>query len=303
MATPPTKTQFPLTGNEDAPFNRFAIPGMPTGNVFYVHANGTSTGPGFTPLTAYSTVNAAVAAATASNGDTIFILPGHTETITGAGGVAISKAGLTVIGLGVGRNRPTFTFTTANGASFDISAANCTVAGLNFVNGKDGQTAMVNVSAAQVTIRDCEFQLGDSSTQTTEGIVTTAAANRLLVEGCNFHSTTDAGVTDAIHVVGGDNIIIRDNVFTGAVSASGFILNDTTATTNILIVRNTFLNQTADGNNKVVVMHANATGLLAGSLGGIIDSSGPAPVTFAAGWVAGNYFSSAVGVGAASVLL
>lgn len=297
----PIKTHFDRVGGQQW-VDSFYRPFWPVGNVLYVHNSGTSTGPGFSPETAYSTINAAVSAATASNGDVIIVLPGHAETVTAAGGVAISKAGVSVIGMGVGHNRPTITFTTANGASFDISAANVLVENLYLVNGKDGQTAMVNVTAADVTIRNCELKTGDASTQCAEGILTTAAADRLRVENCHLHGTLDAGTTSAIHLVGGDSIVLKGNIITGAHATTGSVLNDTTAGTNWVIKENTIFNQTADGNNKALILHASTTAVIARNEFVIIDSTGPAPVTAAGAYVAGNYFTGAAGVTASTLM-
>src|SRR5687767_10422825 len=115
------KTHFPrVAGNQWADSNYYF--GHPTGNVRYVHSSGSSTGPGYTPETAYSTIDAAIGACTADNGDVIVVLEDHTESITGAAGIAADVAGVRIVGLGVGRNRPRITFTTATAASCDVSA-------------------------------------------------------------------------------------------------------------------------------------------------------------------------------------
>lgn len=295
------KTHFPrVAGNQWADSNyRFD---WPSGDIRYVHSSGSSTGPGWTPETAYSTIDAAVSACTADNGDVVVVLEDHTETITAAAAIALDVAGVRVIGLGVGRNRPRITMGTNAAASCDVSAARCSLENLVFINAVDSQTAMVNVTAADVTIADCEFQLGDASTQAVLGILTNASASRLKVLRCHMHGTSDAGVTGAIRIVGGDAIEVIGNRIVGAFAVTGAIENVTTATTNVIIDGNFILNQTADGNNKTIVLHASGTGLISNNRGGIIDSTSPAPVTAAAAWVAGNYWSSAVGV-TASVLM
>lgn len=70
-----------------------------------------------------ATVDAAIGMCTANAGDTIYVLPGHTETVTSTS-IALDVAGVQVIGLGTGLNRPTFTFSTA-AATITVSAANC----------------------------------------------------------------------------------------------------------------------------------------------------------------------------------
>ena len=106
----------------------------------------------------------------------------------------------------------------------------------------------------------------------------------------------------AIRIVGGNAIVIEDNLIVGAFAATANISNITTAATMLVIRRNYLLNRTSDGNNQLILAEATTTGLIADNRGGIIDSTGPLPVTAAAMHVSGNYFSSAAGV-TASVLM
>lgn len=70
----------------------------------------------------FATVDAAIGACTAGGNDTILVLPGHTETVT-ATSIAHDVEGVSVIGLGQGDFRPTFTFGAA-AATITVSAAN-----------------------------------------------------------------------------------------------------------------------------------------------------------------------------------
>jgi hypothetical protein len=295
------KTHFTRSGGQEF-VDSFYRPFQPTGNVLYVHSSGTATGPGFSPETAYSTIDAAISACEADNDDVVLVLPDHTESVTGAAGIAQDVAGVRVVGLGVGRNRPRVTFTTAAAASWDVSAARCSIENLVLVNGIDSQTAMVNVSAADCVIKDCEIQTGDASTQAAIGVLTTAAANRLLVEKCFFHGTVDAGTANQIKIVGGDSAVIRDNILCGACATTGNVATNTTDATNLFIVGNQILNQTADGNNKAIVLTASTTGLISSNRMAIIDSTGPAPVTAAGAYVSGNYWTGAAGVTASTLM-
>lgn len=295
----PTKTFFSTPSTElraALPLQQYQF-GRPMGRVFFVHASGSGgTTGGLSPATAVTTIDAGINLCSASVGDIVYVLAGHTESITGAAGIAMDTAGVTIIGdpTAVGRNRPKVTFTTANGASCDVSAANCKISGISFVNGKDGQTAMINVTAADCWIEDCEFQLGDACTQAALGILTTAAADRLIVRRNFMHGSSDAGVNDAIQIVGGDSIIIEDNIIVGAFSTNGAIYNVTTASTMLTIRRNALINKTADGNNKLIVMAATTTGIIADNRGGMIDSTCPAPITAAGMHWAGNWIANNV---------
>lgn len=272
-----------------------ALTGPNRGGIYYVDSvAGSSSYDGSSWSRAKATLAQAVALCTADQGDTIFVSQKHAETITGAAGSGITKAGLRVIGCGVGRQRPIFTFTTATGASFDISSARCSLHNVVFVNGIDAQTAMVNVSAADVTIADCEFMLGDVTTQAALGILTTSAADRMRVERCYLHGSVDAGVAAAIRVVGGDGIVINDCIIEGAFTTTGCISNITTAATMLVIRRNVLLNRTADGNNKLLVAEATTTGIVAHNAGGYIDSTCPVAMTAAGMFWAGNHFATNV---------
>lgn len=280
-----------------------------TGNTFFVDSNsagkGTTNGYGFSPEAPFSTIAACIAAGvlTADNDDEILVCPKHAENVATAGGIALATAGVNIRGLGEGDQRGAITFITDNAASIDLSAARCSVKNLKLINGKDGQTAMINISAAGCVIEDNDFQVGDAATQAVLGILTTAGANKLQILNNYFHGTVDAGVTGCVRLVGGSDILVKGNEFIGAFAVTGALENVTTAGINHRYESNYFLNQTADANNKLITAVATTTGLIAGNLGGMIDSTGPAPVTAAAMFVAGNYFSSAAGVAAASVLL
>lgn len=265
-----------------------------TGNLWFVDSGAASGGNGLTPEGAVTTIDAAINLATASNGDIIIVMEGHAETITGAAGIALDVAGLTIVGLGRGRNRPVITFGTAVAASFDISAASNHVENLVLVNGIDAQTAMVNVTAADCTIKGCEFMLGDATTQTLLGILTNDSADRLRIEDCFMYGTTDTGVTGAIRIVGGDFIILRNNFITGAFATTGAVENVTTAGNGWLIEGNRILNLTADGNNKALVLVSTTTALIARNDLAVIDSTSPAPWTAAGAYFGGNYHVAAV---------
>lgn len=273
-----------------------------TGNIWFVDSGAAAGGNGKSPEGAVTTIDAAINLATASNGDIIIVMEGHAESIATAAGIALDKAGITIVGLGRGRNRPVITFITDVAASFDISAANSHIENMVFVNGIDAQTAMINVSAADVNIIGCEIQTGDGTTQTVLGILTTAGANRLRVENNHIHGLVTAGTTSQIAIVGGDSLVIKDNIIFGACATTGNISAGTTASLNGLIMGNVIQNQTATADNKNIVLGAGDTYMIVNNYLAVIDGAGPAPITAAGGYVSHNYFTGAVGV-TASVLI
>ena len=244
-----------------------------------------------------ATIAGALTACTASAGDTIYVLPGHTETVTGAAGILVNVAGVNIIGLGSGSIRPTITFTTAVGASMDITAANVTIENMLFVCGIDNQTAMFNVTGADVTFNNCEVIISNGTVGAAIGILTAATATRLKVTNSRFTGpATNAGTTCAAcikHEVGVD-YVIKGNYFTGKMTQA--ILNATTVLRG-LIDGNRFVIATG---TKAIAMEASSTPFISNNY--INVPSGTAPVVCAAGFVAGNAYSAAAGVTAGTAL-
>lgn len=107
----------------------------------------------------FSTLNYAITQCVANAGDMIFIKPGHAETITSATTINFNVAGVQIIGLGKGSNRPTFTYTTANTATIPVSASNMTVRGCLFIgNFLSIASAFTVAAAADFEIDSCEFR-------------------------------------------------------------------------------------------------------------------------------------------------
>lgn len=263
------------------------------GNIWYVNSTtGSDTANnGKSPSLAFATLNAAVTAATASNNDIIYLMPAHAETLVAAAGVSITKAGLTVIGLGVGRNRPVYNYTTSAAASFNVSGANTTIINVVFTpNGVSGVTAAINVTAADVSFLDCEVQLSTGTNGAVLGILTAATAARLRVERCRFigPATSTDTTTACIQHESGIDYIIRNCEFKGKLTQG--ILNVATVLGG-LIKDNTF----------VIATGTLAVSVAAASTPFIVNNrinvpSGTTPITAAAGFVIGNLYSAAAGV-------
>lgn len=239
-----------------------------------------------------STISAAVALCTASGNDQILVLPGHTESVSAAAGIAINVAGVNIVGLGTGTQRPTITFTTATTATITITAANVTISNMVFLQTFDAIVSPFVVSAAGCTFKGCYFQTATATAQVTQMILTTAAADNFSLIGNRFIGTADAGNTAAVTLVGGDNAYIVDNDFIGAYTSSvGAIQSITTPNTNCVIRRNTIVNRTASA-TKGITLLTGSTGVITENKFGI--GSGAAPITSDAAWWVGNWSAAAV---------
>lgn len=264
-----------------------------TGNVFYVDSvRGSNGNVGTDPSQPLATWAQAQTSTTASNGDVVVIKPSHTETIGSAGGLTLSKAGVSYVGLGSGATRPTVTFATATTATAIISGANIIVDNFVFTQSFDAIVSPFVISGAGVTLANSYFMTANASYQATQMILTTAAANNLTITGNRFIGTSDAGTTAAVTLVGGDNATIVDNDFIGAYSSGvGAIRSITTLNTNCVIKRNTIVNVTASA-TKAITLLTGSTGIISDNRFGI--GSGTAPITADAAWWNANYSSAAV---------
>lgn len=206
-------------------------PFLTTGKIFYVSSGtGSNSNDGLAIDTPLATIDYAVSKCTANKGDVIVVMPGHTETVTAAAGIELDVAGISVIGLGRGSVRPTVNFTTAVGASFKVSAANITVANILFTGGIDALTNPVHIVAADCSLINIETK--DVTGQATDWILTTAAADRLVIDGWRHDGATAAGTNAALAIVGGDRITVKNFNIDGNF-AVGAIDIRTTATTDL----------------------------------------------------------------------
>jgi hypothetical protein len=204
---------------------------LTTGNIFFVNSVTGTNGAGYgqNPDAPVASIDYAIGLCTANNGDRIYVMPGHVETVGAAAAVALDVAGVEIIGLGSGAARPTVNFTTTD-ATFAVSAANCTVRNLLFTGGIDAVVSALVVSAADFKLLDCEYR--DVTGQCTVFLLTTAAANRMLIDGLRYDGDIAAGTGAAIAIVGGDRITVKNSKFDGNFSV-GVIDVRTTATTDL----------------------------------------------------------------------
>lgn len=130
------------------------------GNIWFVDSGetvrgGDTTGHGKNPDSPFLTIDYAVGRCTANNGDVIYVMPGHAENVT-AGSIDLDVQGISVIGLGIGDDRPTLTFTATDS---DIDVDDCDILFKNFriVQGIDAVVAIFDVNADDFTLEDIDF--------------------------------------------------------------------------------------------------------------------------------------------------
>lgn len=184
----------------------------------------------------FDDVDSAIGECTANAGDRILAMPGHTETITAASGIDMDVAGVSLIGLGLGSDRPTITFTTVDSADMDFGADNLLIKNIVFVCGVDGLDEPLDIEASvdNVTFEDCEFRDDTASMQTDRWIQTAATNTNLKLINCEHVGSDTAGAVAFITITGGSGHVIKNLVSNGNFSAGNIQLL-TTLTNDILI--------------------------------------------------------------------
>ncbi len=163
------------------------------GNDWYVNSNSLATsnsGDGATPSSAKTTLAGALALAV--SGDRIFVAPGHAETISIASGITWSQSGITVIGLGNGLNRPTFTWS-ATASTFLISGSNNVLSNIVCKSSIDEMVLMFSVTGSNVVL-DRVDHVETTSVQTIAFAAFTTGTD-CVVQNCNHYQANAAAAT------------------------------------------------------------------------------------------------------------
>lgn len=240
----------------------------------------------------FPTVNAALANCVSGRGDFVYVLPGYTETISAAdawSGLG-TKTAVTVVGLGTGTNRPTFTYSAATATILmdqnNFAIRNCVFYMAGSTTSTDALTvaAPITVSGAGCAITDCWIHFGvDADQLVTIGITTTAAADNFEFKRNYCYSATAAECTSFLYLVGADYCEVWDNRIIGATSSTtvGVIRFITTASIGIDFRRNQAVNLKAASIHAVTQMDG-VLGWCDMNTWGILDNA------TLAGWVPAN---------------
>lgn len=197
----------------------------------------------------FATIDYAIGQCTANRGDIIFVKANHAETITAASGITADVAGVAIVGLGSGTDRPELTFGTATGASIVVSAANVSFVNLSCIGNIDGLTQPFDVQATDCYI-DVEWRDTSATVEAVRAILTTAAADRLTVKLKYRGQTGGDACVNAVRLVGADGADIEID-FYGKASTS-VVEFVTTACTNVNVRGYIYNSGTTDGSKNVV---------------------------------------------------
>ena len=217
--------------------------GLGTGDRFYVGsavtASADSVGAGRNPQLPFATLEFAIGQATASQGDIIYVMPGHVEDVEDASGLDIDKAGITIIGLGWGDIRPKIQLTETD-ATVEINGADIWIENLIFEGTIATGVVMaidVQTAADDLTFKDCVFRGTTTDMELLIAVNITATNDRITFDGCEFIELV--GTASAAIVTEGafTNMIVKDCYFNGTWSAATLDLDAAAVTTQALLVQ------------------------------------------------------------------
>ena len=259
-----------------------AIPTTVLGTYFFVDSNNGSDGnSGLDPTHALATVTTALGKCTNAKGDVIICVEGHAESLSGASALNINKSGVTIVGMGRGRLRPTFSFQSA-ATTIAAAAANVTLDNLVFSASYADVVVGIITSADDITIENCEFCDEAAALNFLTCIATDATNNssdRLAVLNCTY-ITPDAATLAFVSVLANQDALHIEGCYKADASAADvghFIILAAKNATNVRIIRNTCV--TSGDNNAQTVgdfMTGSSTassGVVAYNLMGSLDTT------------------------------
>lgn len=163
----------------------------------------------------FTTLDAAVSACTANRGDFIYVMPGHTETISNATTLVLDVAGITIVGLGNGAKRPTFTLDTATTATVAVSAANITVKNVIFTaNFADIVSVFTLTTAKDFVLEGCSIRATATNMNflyVVDTNATTSDADGLTIKDCSWVEPDTATLSMVKMDGDNSNVVISGN--------------------------------------------------------------------------------------------
>jgi hypothetical protein len=200
------------------------------GTSYFVDSgSGSATGDGRSWKTALSTLDLAIGKCTANQGDTIYIAEGHVETVASASAITVDVAGINIIGLGTGADRPTFSFSNT-ASTIVISASSVYIKNIITKATIDSVVSPIVISGASCTL-DIEHQDTSATVEAVRAILTTATAVKLNIKLKYIGFSAGNATVNAIRLVGCKDSIIEVDCY--GVFSTAVVECHTTACVNI----------------------------------------------------------------------
>ena len=243
------------------------------GKVFWVNNSGVlpdqgiagSNGNPGTYLKPFASVDYAIGRCKANRGDVIYVMPGHSETITAAQGVDFDVAGVTCVGLGHGSKQARFDMTNAAG-DVTVDADNVSIINMNFHANVTSITIGLSILtlATDTLIKNCTFDVQDTTTD--EFLISInlgVGCDRTIIEGC-YMDMGLGGAAVGVKLVGASaGVDIRNCRIVGDYSLAN-IDGITTLSTEVYIEDNLLINGASGNINTVaaIILLTGTTGVI-----------------------------------------
>ncbi len=208
------------------------------GKVFWVSNNTTvpagvktgSDGENGTFNAPFATLDYAVGRCSAGAGDIIFIKPGHVEAVT-ASSLTLDVAGIKIIGLGDGDERPKFNFGVTT-STITLSAANVTMKNVVLVATVDSVVALITLSGSGATL-DLETRDTSAAIEAVSAVVASTAAGNLKARLTHRGFAAGDAMTRYMDIVGVTDADIEVDFF--GIASTAVVNMRTTACNNIRV--------------------------------------------------------------------
>jgi len=237
----------------------------------------------------FSTIDFAIGRCVAGRGDIIFVMPGHAETITSATTIAADVAGVAVVGLGTGTARPTLTYTTANTATINVTAANVSFKNILFVGNFLSIASAITVAAAPwLTVEDCEFKDTSAILGFLSAITTTVSVNadHLHILNNRIHQISTTNTVAPIIILGTmTGLTVNDNRVVSSVAhnnVSRLVSHAALVMTDLEVMRNRVFSVNTDTSTGAALLTTSAitgSGIIADNVVRALDVAAAIMVT------------------------
>ncbi len=246
----------------------FGITLLPPGSRVAACVRSTGAQAGDDPFTVSNlvpTLAAGLARVRSGLGDTVLVLPGHSESVTDATMLTNLVAGTRIVGFGRGSAMPVFRWT-ATASQWAIAVADVVVQGLRLrLEGANGVVKAINVTAA-----DCGFYQNDievasgASNKATIALEVGTGATRFEAIANVVRGTATHNVTDGIKVVAAvDGVRIQDNEMVFSATAANGLMNFTAAATGVKVLRNYLYNTHTSSSSCITMANVAVDGVVA----------------------------------------
>lgn len=266
-----------------------------TGDVYFLNSSKSgaldSPGNGKDPDAPFATLDYALGKMTASNDDMLIIGAGHSETITGAGGITLDKAGVTIVGMGKYDTRPTFLMDGATTVTLLATAANVTVENCIFKAGHADIVVFATITAKGVKFINCRIE-ENVATENFITVFSVGAADNdsdgFTLENCEIIQGDAADLHAIIFNKNQNDVSLIGNRIRGIYDASPYssvYCHSDEVLANFYMTGNCIYDAQADGQNAPTVNLActTSTGWVVGNYAQVFDTAAETPFLGGAG--------------------